>query len=170
MSPIDLIRIGIEKADWSSVCEGYSQMTGDEVVVPQAKTKHFSLEDVVLTVNGKTVWSTINLLAPESFEKTPEEPNRAGAESDRPFVEQEEDYEEETGGIFSTSKAESKALSKARAGVTRELRQKFTPLKLQCVVCQNTFDVHPDLKPIRLDKDDDEPQYRCDNCITKPRK
>lgn len=148
-NPIQLIRDGIDKANWSLVCEGYSQMTGDDVIVPQSN----NTDKIVVMINGSTVYhsGTTNL----------EEANKQLEE------ESQESEDDSGGGIFNTSTAESKKLSKARKGKVREVRERFTLVKVKCGGCRGNFEVHPDLVPRKLDKDDDEPEFRCDSCMGK---
>jgi len=170
LSPIQLISMGIDKGDWSLVCDGYTQMTGDDVNVPVQKSVcDISQVSVVINGNVYPVFDCTKDITPTKLEML--EPDREILERANKQLQQEavsvEEDESDGLGIFTTSKKESMKLSKSRAGKSRELRPKFTPVNLKCSGCKNNFDVHPDLVPIKLDKGEDEPEFRCDSCMGK---
>jgi len=65
--------------------------------------------------------------------------------------------------------AESRALSEKKGARSGPERPKFTEIDLTCSSCRRTFRVHPDLRPRKLDSEDNEPLWSCDSCIGRRR-
>lgn len=49
-------------------------------------------------------------------------------------------------------------------------REPVEMVSVTCFMCKREEEIPPDLVPRRVDKDDDDPKYKCNDCTTKPQR
>jgi len=146
MSPIEKIKNGILEANWSTVCEGYEQLTGDNIEAPCCEPKRTNAEKIVEEIkkildNFKTVKNTTaTKIEKKSVDEEGHDNSIKLDESLKTPITKEE------GGVrFITNEPDPEEMerNKKRAQRTNKVKIKRAPLKkfkVQCTQCQSDFE------------------------------
>jgi hypothetical protein len=156
---IAMLRDGVSSRDWTQVDEAYVLLSGEPAPGPSAQTvqsRQFlaTLADAISQhLNGMSVEVPVSV--PPSPMPAPHlsaSPVPAGV----PVLGIAANDPE----IMPPDPADAIPRPKTRRG-------DFRLLELTCARCEKKDQVHPSLRPIRLDKDDEEPRYICNDCAAR---
>lgn len=195
-SPIQLLREGLETGNWKCVANAYFLLTGERIVEPESDSDDGSLRGF-LQILKTQIEEQLDGVGEEIvdqdelFEEKPKPKPKPKAQAERlpdfhiehrgetqsdsdkgkqcrtlpldtgPSVNRWKDNPK----LAAKDRAESRKLSKKFTG--KDYRDEYKPVKVTCSRCDRTEEVHPDVAPKRVDKDDDTSSYVCNRCVKK---
>jgi hypothetical protein len=155
---IALLREALGEGDWEKVAQSFFLLTGENVAAPRNFDKEAFLNGVVGNIvdflrgfsGGAVAPVPQTAFAPAPVPHAPHTPATPSPANE--FV--------DDGSVAPELIQDSRASSRPK-----QRRPPFRMLDLTCGRCGRTQSVHPSLRPVQMESDDDPSAFTCDRCV-----
>lgn len=165
-SSLDDLRVAILGQDWAAVRAAFTRLTGCELPPPDKEPPYREALRSILGIATRAVGgvSGVNLtasnLADEIFGEPDATPGQVAASPDEmQFVTDLRGGHDEEERRLSRLESE-----RAKRRDSNPPRPAFQTVQVTCTRCRTQCSVHPVLVPRRLDPEDADPDFICDDC------
>jgi hypothetical protein len=170
LTPLQLLKRGLERGDWKDVADAHEALTGEAVVAPSGGGGERGVLEEIARLAAQALGPAVRLTEPKPRKKRGATPTAAPqgrkgvaksgvADAANRFV---DDLTEATEDI--------EIDRKMVVAPPTPRREPYVPLKIECGACHKQYDVHPDEIPPKFDKDDEGQDWVCNRCVTKGRR
>lgn len=185
MNPIELLKSGIERGEWGSICQAYTTLTGQTITPPPENAgliyKQFYQNVSALLDRG--VENQVNIPEVTSGQGVAKQGKKRGRPKKEKFDEPDEvgiplivgipkTMTFITGSPYDAKEADKWAAVAKKSKIDMPSRKPYKPVYLSCPKCNNSVDItksHVHVGTIMADgeRKRDESKIQCPKCHTK---